>query len=257
MKDEHGVSREGESALDCVDPHRTMVRPSIFHLMIFTAFSGLLFAIYRLLYGEGAVFEGTINAGGLRVGLAILCSATLTGSVVLLAERKRRGRPLARQPGHWLLLTAAASTCLILAALVLVGFYDPQVITKTKPWFFWLLAVVESSRPLLHVIAARKSTELIWKSVFWCLALLTIFHCLFYALYALFESGYAVWMYSYGLWLLFQTVPRWGLMIVAFALLLISIYERLNGMRRDWLHWSGVVTHVLGNVVTILIFFMR
>ena len=226
-------------------------RLSILHLMLWTLCSAVHLTLYRaindLQRNRPADPSGILDAS--KVISAIVFGAVLTGSIVLVHTRVRSGPPMLRQPGHWLLFIRAVQS--LLYTLLMVGMLFLQWEAIWPSWGMLLSATFMTASTVGYGLAVWHQRNLRWRLLFLLLAVLSMAHAVpFLALAVGQASGSFGGMSSWALSLL--SMRRWAGMSLVGAIVAVSIGELFVGLRRDWLHWTGIATAVAGTLVSLM-----
>jgi len=237
---------------DYPDVTHELPRLGIRHLMLWILCTSAYMALFRGFSEASFVEEEFKTAIRVQVVLgAMLTGASLAGAVVLVHERRRRGPPLASEPGHWLLI-ADAATLLLNIPVTVVFFlsYDEmdELISATDRTFVWsqvYFGVVSFVPLVVYLAAGRASETLRWKWIFRALALFTtvqiaraFVHVVVIALAPARLGSIDTAMTTIG-------------MGIALGIAVVSALDLAIGARRDWLHWAGVTTRVAWTVVSV------
>jgi hypothetical protein len=176
---------------------------------------------------------------------SVTVGATMTGAIVLLSVRLRSGSPALRHPGHWLLIVPAiCAVCSVLSwALPLLVVRDTSL-ANTIRWP--ILGLIHFGSLLAYTFAIGRSGTLRWRAYFVALVVWN-------AVYGLFCG--VVWLESMG-----RGNSLMGVHVVISPLYLstcvwlalVGLIDLVSGQRRDWLHWTGVVTGVAAAGTTLL-----
>jgi hypothetical protein len=214
-------------------------RLGVVHLLLWTFCSALYLAVLRAIYAmQGDV--GTLVMVQQTYGLlhAIITGAAITGTIALVSARVRGGPPLLWHPGHWLLfvaaITAVATLPLAFSFAVMGG------AANAGDTYAMTLGLVFLFPPIAFAIAAQSQDYRArhWHTLFVALALVALSQSAFYFGLALSPGSVGRWMAAVS------TIPTWGNVMLATAMLFVSLVELNTGPRRDWLHWTGVTTQM-------------
>ena len=216
---------------------------SILHLMLWTFCSAVYLSLMRAVFSiQGELPDEYAGIqGATSVIQGIFTGAVLMGALVLVSTRVRSGPPMLRQPGHWLLFVSALFnlTCLpfILSAMLLQNSHlDGTVLVMPALIALYLVPTIA------HVFAAAHQRLRRWKIVFIALAVTGLVQCFAYAA-----------IYGFNSWIgILFTIHSLGNLLIPVAVLVLSIIDLAAGRRYDWLHWTGVTTHVAGASLTLL-----
>jgi hypothetical protein len=208
-------------------------RLSIAHLMLWALCSSGFFALIRI-ENLDAPFSHDATELVLRLFYGVADGALMTGAMVLAYSRFRFGAPLLSHPGHWMLLIGAILT--VPAALLDTSIAIP----------FWICAVLES---VAYCFAVRFTKPIHWRVLFGTLATLRMLEVVAYetASRAPFLSDLALFAHDVS-WAL----QNWGFFLSLSMAVVVLIFDLLARDRRDWLHWTGIVTYVGTMSVTMI-----
>lgn len=208
-----------ESPLAAVPAPRLSIR----HLMLWT----LCCAVYWALIREVNARSTTHMHAGLLS--SIVTGAEFAGVITLISMRVRGGPPLLKHPGHWLLLISAIFTLISYPVIHTVS-RSIALMTPQDPgsWEFVVLRVLFLFPPTAFAFAAARIGDRSWK-------------VLFVGMFLLGVPGY---LYFLGINLPGSYFRPWPKLVLASAMVVVSIVEMKTGPRRDWLHWTGVTTHL-------------
>lgn len=227
---------------------------SVRHLMLWTFCSAVYLTVRRVvqaLLSDAQGIQVTIGEASSLVH-SIISGAVLAGAATLLVTRIRRGPPMLSQPGHWLLFVNAISALIYLPTMIVLLMVSSSFFTNS--WFGFVLGTVFSISPVVFSIAAFAEKTRRWRVLFAILSVVALVQCLFYfGLGFQNELGTEISRYLIRFVLPFATI---GHQVLAFLILLVSVVERICGQRRDWLHWTGVITHVATATAQIVQSFM-
>jgi len=226
-------------------------RLSIFHLMLWTLCSAVHLTIYRAILaiqGEGpAGYANMHDATSVINGIA--AGAIIAGTIVLAGTRIRSGPPMLRHPGHWILLVAAIQSLIYLP--VMAGMLLLQQYSYQFPWIMFAYAAVMSISPLGFTLAAWRNKALRWKLMFLLLGCSGAAYCLLYVTIALGDlfSSFRGMNSSVATIL---SMSYWFNPILAVVIVIMAIGEHATGLRRDWIHWTGILTHVTSILTNVM-----
>lgn len=218
----------------------TRTRPSIAHLMLWTACSALYLAIH------GAFFSGShLMAFGpaLKMVWSISVGATLAGAILLVWERVHRGGPVMRQPGHWFLVLQAVLVCLSFSVLVGARLFSLTVESATHSGILAAWGACSLVMAIGYAVGCLRNPSLRWRLVFASVMLAYFFQLLGYLLLMLPPSNFLSVIWSVDV-----LIGRGAVLIV----LGVAIGERIKGIRRDWLHWVGVTTFAADGLIQVV-----
>jgi len=222
-------------------------RLRILHLMLWTLCSAVYLTLIRAIYAlQGDMpnrYVAIQHASSVVRG--IITGAVLTGAIVLVSTRVRTGPPMLRQPGHWLLFISAILNLIQLPLLILVLLL--QDFASSGTFHYLIYGVVFLFPPIAYSVAARHSRARRWKILFVALAAVSLTYFLYFLSVALSIDG----RFGYGV-SIFASIPTWGSLLLAAAVLVVSLADWMAGRRYDWLHWTGVTTHVMAASLTML-----
>ncbi len=198
---------------------------SIFHLMLWTFCSALYMALMRVILSMNTTPEQYVALQQTwSVYHGVINGAVLAGGIVLLVWRLKAGPPLARQPGHWLLLVPAGLTVVHLPIYALFALSSVDgIFSSLASWFQAFISLVGAAA---YAIAVWKSSQLRWKLVFGVLA----------GWLALQSAVQIFWVLYWAL--------HWTSILIRLWVVVLIVIEWTRGERRDWLHWLGVATYI-------------
>jgi hypothetical protein len=197
-------------------------RLGIGHLMLWT----LCCAVYWALIREvNARSSSQIQAG---LFSSIMTGAVFAGVITLISMRVRGGPRLLKHPGHWLLLISAIFTLIgtpvvhtVAGSLALMNPFDPD------SWEVVVLRVLMLFPPIAFAIAAACTSDRRWRVLF----------------VGMFLLGVPGFLYFLGVNLPGNYFRPWPKLVLVSAMVVVSLVEMKTGHRRDWLHWTGVMTY--------------
>ncbi|MDA1054011.1 MAG: hypothetical protein O3C40_26475 [Planctomycetota bacterium] len=187
-------------------------------------------------------FAAIQNASSVLYG--IFTGAMLTGAIVLVSTRVRSGPPMLRQPGHWLLFVAAVFQLLYVPFILLLLVAQRTGFNET--WSMTFFGITSLFPPIAYAFATRQNRALRWKVIFVGLAVVGLTQCLLYLGIGLIAIGVGYWF------AVLSAISSIGSLVLAGAVVVVSIMDVVAGERRDWLHWAGVTTHVAASSATLL-----
>ena len=235
-----GMLSDGEAKTLEDSPYKTSVRPSISHLMIWTTCSAAYLAIVRWLSPP----EAQQGFQGVYMVYAVLTGATFMGAVVLVGERIRRGRPMMRQPGHWLLLVPSV---VLLLYIPLMATLNRLVQSDSGPIAFYpqhylAYAAVFAFAPVAYTVAACTARSRSWRVIHIAMVVATAAQCGQFLLIGMNVLGGT-------LAVIMSMVMQWAKPVIAIGILMLGIAEFARGPKRDWLHWTGITTMVAASLL--------
>ncbi len=218
MNDEIQLESKTEPPLTAVTAQRLNIR----YMMLWTFCCAVYWALIREINARSTTH---LDAG---LFSSIITGAVFAGMITLISIRFRDGPPLLRHPGHWLLLISAIFTLVGLPILLTVS-RSIALMTSHDPggWQFQVLSVLYVFPPLAFAFAAARVGDRHWKVLFVTMFLLGV-------------PGY---LYFLGIDLPSSYFHPWPKILLASAMVILSIVETKTGHIRDWLHWTGVMTH--------------
>jgi hypothetical protein len=206
-------------------------RLGIVHLMLWALCSSGFFAIIRI---ENLEAPFTHDATVLSVFYGIADGAVMTGAIVLAYARFRFGPPMLSHPGHWLLVIWATLT-------MPVALLDTLLAVP-----FWIYGVLAS---VAFCFAVRFTKPVHWRVLFGTLALLRMLEAVAY------ETSSRLPFLSNSA-LIAQDIERalrdWDFYLSFALAVAVLIFDLLVRERRDWLHWTAIVTYVGTMSVTMI-----
>ena len=239
---EHGAESQGELSASV----SSIGRPSVLHLMLWTLYSAVYLTVIRAIH----ILQGDAPVGVVVVqqtsGLiySIIFGAQFTGATVLVVARIRGGPPLLKEPGHWLLMIAALLAVIYMPMMLILFWFSEQF--GSGQWLMAYIGIVFLIQPIAFAFAAKRFRVLRWRLLFAVLALMSLSQSILYLGMGI-SSGLLInWI---GI---FAAVSTWGGLLLAPVVLIVALAERIQGQRRDWLHWTGVITHVASNLASII-----
>ncbi len=219
--------------------------------MLWTLCSAVILTLGRAL----TVYQGgSPNAYGAIQGASsaingVITGAIFAGAIVLVFTRVRSGPPMLRQPGHWILFILAVQYLIylpVIAWMLLVNYFK---MFESSITFVYCSNFV--FLPIAYSLAARSQHTRRWRVLFFVLAVVTLAQGL----------SFVAMMWSFDLpgfrasmsWITVSAeVSAWGSRLLAVVILATSFVELAAGDRRDWLHWTGIVTFVAITVAALL-----
>jgi len=239
---ETATGSQGESPFAAVQTPRL----SILHLMLWTLCSAIYLTLIRAIYA----LQGDMPSGYAAIRDAssviqgIITGAVFGGTIVLVSTRVRSGPPMLRHPGHWFLFISAILDLIYLPfAISLLLLKDSGLIGTS---YFVIYGVIFLFPPIAYVFAAHHNRARRWKVLFVGLAVVALAQCLDFV-------GIGLSAVRPGSWFgILSEIRSWGTLLLAGAVLAVSVVDLVAGQRRDWLHWTGVTTHVTASSVTVL-----
>ncbi len=215
--------------------------------MLWTFWTAVFLGVYRTAYDE--IYEGwslelRFSLRVLLVLFGILFGAIGASATALIHAGIRRNFPMLRYPGYWLLLIQAGAFGSSMTYYTVVRVseqFGRGVLTDVLG-----LLVSGFFAAVLYTLAARRLKELRWKCLLGTQAALTTLHCLAYA------------AISFVPFMLFDIYGRlypllqFGSAPLAVWVIVVAVADLVQGQRRDWLHWTGVITFVVAKVIALL-----
>ncbi len=196
---------------------------SIEHLMLMTLCCAIYWALINAINSRSTLHMER----GLTHG--IIAGAVFAGVITLLSRRIRNGTPLLEHPGHWVLIISAMAT-LIEIPIIYVVADSLSMETEELDRFCWqylTLIAMQLLPGIAFAVAACGIRAPVWKVLFIAITLLDATALLYF-----FEMEF------------FSVVHRlWARLVLAISMVVASVVELKVGPRRDWMHWTGVVTH--------------
>jgi hypothetical protein len=209
-------------------------RLSVMHLMLWTLCSAVYFALLRAIYAiQGDASLSSVETIQQTSGLmaSIIAGAAITGTIALVSARVRGTPPLLRHPGHWLLLTSAITGVVTIPLVFLL-------LRTNDANYNLAFGVVLLFPSIAFAFAARSSPARHWRALFFAMALVALPQSMFY---------FGIWLSSgnvgYAMAVLLA-IANWGNLMLATAMVFVSIVELKTGPPRDWLHWTGVTAQL-------------
>ncbi|WP_146535382.1 hypothetical protein [Rubripirellula reticaptiva] len=199
-------------------------RLSIRHLMLWTFCCAVYWALIREVNARSST--------QLHVGLfgSIMTGADCTGVITLISMRVRGRPPLLKHPGHWLLSIGVISTLTVTSVMHTISssiaLMNPL---DTDSWEFVVLRVVLLIPSVTLAFACTRIRDRSWKLLFMAMVLVEV-------------PGF---LYFFGIDLPTSYYRPWLKLVLAFAMVGLSIVEIKNGPRRDWLHWTGITAYLV------------
>lgn len=221
-------------------------RLSILHLMLWTLCSAVYLTLIRAIYSlQGDMPSGyaTIQDAS-SVLQGIITGAVFAGAIVLVSTRARIGPPMLRHPGHWFLVISALVHLIyvpvLFVSMLLMGRFG---MGRSLLWIYGLVFVI----PLIaYSVAARRDRTYRWKVLFVALAVMALAQCIHLGAIGFVAGRIGSWF------VVLSAISSWGSLLLAGAVVAVSIVDLVAGLRRDWLHWTGVVTHVAASSIALL-----
>lgn len=199
-------------------------RFGIRHLMLWT----LCFSLYWAL--SGSDLSMSLSPGWTLLHY-IRTGAVFAGMLTLIEIRIRGGPPLLKQPGHWLLLIG---TLFILVGEPIVRYAAESIALsnsiKERRWEYQLINAVYLVQPIVLAFAVIRVPERNWKLLFAAMVMVDA----------------PSFFYVAGIDTPGSPYLRQGIKLaVLAAMVVVSIVEMKRGLRRDWLHWTGVLAQIV------------
>lgn len=221
-------------------------RLSILHLMLWTLCSAVYLALVRVIYAlQDGLPDGyaTIQQSW-SVIHCIVAGAVFTGAIALVSTRVRCGPPLLREPGQWLLFISAMMALIRMPLLVAMILLQDE--TDTANRIISVYGFVFLMPTIAFFYAARRDRDRSWKLLFYALVIVSFSQVLMYL-----AIGSQMGFFS-GWFQIVNAIVYYGKMLLSGAIVVVSIVELKNGRQRDWLHWTGVISHVAESGLSIL-----
>ncbi len=230
-------------------------RLSIGHVMLWTLGSAIILAAYRALVDtwEMPTHEHAFLLV-MQVSSSVMYGAALSSVILFLHRRLTDGPVFPVQPGHWLLLTTGV-LCVVswlgYAAIHGARWFETS---DDSAFLTFLLQqfVVNASGVLLLVLAVihLKDTKY-WRSYFWANLML---HGVQGALGILGLAGCAILgaMSAYSVYSIQFGLHWFAAILVLVWLLVAATLDWRRVVRRDWLHWTGVVVGLGGPILFLI-----
>jgi len=219
---------------------RTLPRLGIRHVMLWTLFTAGYLALFHRLGDTSAISVGwRIWIGAQLVFDAVLAGASLTAFVLLAYVRVRSSAQLRTEPGHWLLIANAATLLLSKPmdfAVVSTFDRDVKIGVELFHWSWAYIGLVQMVRLTVFLLAARAGGTRCWRWTFGALAVFAVVECAYD--FAMFSRG----RIGIGIVNALYECVSYGNAVMAFAIAAVAVLDILHRERRDWLHWTGVVT---------------
>jgi len=213
-------------------------RLGIIHIMLWTAGSAVILAVYRALAawdelpGQQQVFLQV------RQILFSMSYGAAVGGLGVFLVRKLRGVPYPLYPGHWILLNAGILTVLSFAAWAVIATQidDEDFRAQHLAWNVWAGAdsVIGAAVYFYPTWRLREGTR--WTLYFSAQIVISLVYVEIVLAEQVFDPWYTL---------------RWDLAPVfatatAILLLVAVLLDWRSQLRRDWLHWTGVTVCVAG-----------
>lgn len=216
-----------------ISPAARVPRVSILHLLLWTLCSSVYLAISRAEMIEQNWLPESVSTlqGIYGVLQSASTGAILAGAIILVSGKVRRGWPVAGQPGHWLLLVNAAILVCHLP-LRMLTLSDSQTVFLAYLRLYALLLLGSAGA---YFMALRQASTLRWKFMFGCLIVAAVAQSGAYVAFGTpIELASPFWIE-----LLFAASANF---FPAAPLIVVIVLELWGHERRDWLHWTGIVT---------------
>ncbi len=218
-------------------------RLGIIHIMLWTAGSAMILAMYRALIDLANMpDQARVQWYVMQIGYSIVYGAALAGVILFGYRRLTKGAPFPVLPGHWLLLTWGI--------VFIVGSVGHAVQWAVRVWFDsypplvyglaqWLSHTVAASILLVAIIRVKDSSY--WRMYLWASLVLQLIQA---------DAGL---MQVPAMTMSFYLLQRWIYGLSAAVLvpwLLVTVArDWRRSVRRDWLHWTGIVVTLSGPVL--------
>ena len=201
---------------------------SIEHLMLMTLCCATYWALMNAINSRSTLHMER----GLTHG--IIAGAVFTGVITLVSRRIRKGTPLLEHPGHWLLMIGAIATLIEIPVIYVVA---DSLSMETKEldrfcWQYLALVAMQLVPGIVFAVAACGTRAPVWKVLFIAITLLDATMLLYF-----FDMEF------------FSVIHRtWAKILLAVAMVVVSVVELKIGLRRDWMHWTGVMAHFASRI---------
>ena len=221
-------------------------RLGIIHIMLWTLGSAIILAMYRALADLSNMPEqARVQWYVLQVGYSTVYGAALAGVILFAYRRLTKGAAFPVLPGHWLLLTQGIVFTVGFGAYVVtwvlrnwLDVYSPMIYAIGQ-WLAHNVAVV-----VVLVAIIRLKDFGYWRVYFWA----SLVHQAIRATASLLGAPVG------GIF--FWSLQRWiygiGATVLVVWLLVVVAHDRRRGVRRDWLHWTGVAVTFGGPVLFVI-----
>ena len=200
------------------------------------------------------IIHGLINT--------LVVAAVIEGGCVILLA-KMRGSKGTLQPGHWMLvissiLTIASIGCWTLGVFikdwleVTADIEYPGADLYIYKMHYICLDIL--AIPLCLIAAVRLKDAFRWRLMFWASIITSVVGCMMNTavvglMFIDFTTiGYHAWMVS--------EYPIGSILMLIFFSAAVLI-DFLSRVKRDWLHWLGVVSSIVLHVWGMIYFFLR
>lgn len=218
---------------------------SISHIFAWTLGTAFLLVFYRFnmgLYGE---VEDSVRAtlSGQYLAHCFLHGPSIACLGIFVVRKIRGGAPLPVEPGHWMLLHGAVYAISALSANWILS----QLPNSGLEWLYLVLIHVPGLILLVFALAARRCFRL-WRAYF-ALEILNVATSA-----SLFFLVRIISVSQHGILSLATTA------LPLFVLIAATIDDQVKKVKRDWIHWVGVVTGIgsvlLSTLLSILFSFL-
>lgn len=208
-------------------------RLRIHHLMLWSLCAAPLLTVFKTYQNtQGFDSEYQTLLESFYIVQGTLGGALLAGTLVMIHAKLRKQLPLFRQPGHWFLFVHA----LTLVVWTIVGSLAEQQFSNTSLNML-LYAGVYIIPAGVYLFAARSSTVLRWRIIFAGRFLINLVHCMHFTSIALAWDTFALLRWYSIVELILSIL----ILILDVWLVAAIVIDKRLGLRRDWLHWIGVV----------------
>ena len=222
-------------------------RLGIIHIMLWTLGSAMILAVYRALVDFANMPEqARVQWYVLQIGYSTVYGAALASVFLFAYRRLAKGAAFPVLPGHWLLLAQGivftVSFAGHVAASVIRNRFDSlsPAIYGLGQWSAHSVAVV-----VVLVAIIRLNDFAYWRVYFWA----SLVH------QAIRSSVCLVGVLP-GTWYFVFLLQRWiyaiGATVLVIWLLIVVARDWRRAVRRDWLHWTGVIVTLSGPVLFVI-----
>lgn len=220
-------------------------RLGIIHIMLWTLGSAMILAMYRALVDlAGMPEQARAQWYVLQIGYSIAYGAALAGVILFAYRRLTKGAPFPVMPGHWLLLTWGVVFVVGSVGHVArwaVRFWLDSYPTVMFVYGFaqWLTHMAAALMLLVAILCVKDLAY--WRVYLWASLVFQgiLANMGLIGMPAATMVSYMLQRWIYGL----------GAIVLVIWLLATLARDRRRGIRRDWLHWTGVIVTLSGPVL--------
>ena len=208
-------------------------RLGVAHILAWTFCSSVYLAVIRLVH-KGPQISGEVTSNTTILLQAIAAGACFTGVAVLVRGRLRGCEELFRSPGHWLTFALALSAFLLVP---LTAMFAGQI--GINGLAILAIEVYLMSPALVYLFASIFCRGICWRILFLALTIMLGLQGTSFLLMLRNGGPYADWSER-----IYSLTIHAGLYSVIPMLVLVA-FDRIRGVRRDWLHTLGIAVYTL------------